>query len=71
MINDLADIFKKKGFNMSDKWKLYKDSRNKWCWYKTAKSGRMLGASTQNFETEEECEADAKDNGMTDDSIRE
>lgn len=56
---------------MSDKWKIYKDSRNKWCWYKTAKSGRMLGASTQNFETEDECVADAKENGMTDDSPRE
>jgi len=55
---------------MSDSWKIYKDSRNKWCWYKTAKSGRMLGASTQNFETEEECLADAKENGMQEDSIR-
>jgi len=55
---------------MSDIWKLYKDSRNKWCWYKTAKSGRMLGASTQSFETEEECVEDAKSQGMTDESQR-
>ena len=55
---------------MSDKWKIYTDSRNKWCWYKTAANGQMLGASTQNFETEEECVTDAKENGMEEDSVR-
>jgi len=55
---------------MSDSWKIYTDSRRKWCWYKTAKSGRMLGASTQNFDTEEDCIIDAKKNGMEEDSPR-
>jgi uncharacterized protein YegP (UPF0339 family) len=55
---------------MSDIWKIYTDSRNKWCWYKTAKTGRMVGASSQHFETKEECIADAKKNGMQDDSPR-
>ncbi len=55
---------------MSDKWKIYKDSRNKWCWYQTAKNGQMLGASKQSFETEAECLKDAQENGMKEDSAQ-
>jgi len=58
------------GLNMSETWKIYTDSRNKWCWYKTAKNGQMLGASSQSFETEAECLKDAQENGMTEDSTR-
>jgi len=55
---------------MSDTWKIYTDSRNKWCWYKTAKNGQMLGASSKSFETEDECIKDAQEQGMKEDSKR-
>ena len=55
---------------MADKWKIYTDSRNKWCWYQTAQNGQMIGASKHSFETQAECEEDAKKNGMQDDSAR-
>jgi uncharacterized protein YegP (UPF0339 family) len=49
---------------MSEQWKIYTDSKNKWCWYKTAKNGQMLGASKQSYETEAACVENAQKSGM-------
>jgi uncharacterized protein YegP (UPF0339 family) len=62
--------FNEVGVKMSGQWKIYTDSQNKWCWYKTAKNGQMLGASKKSYETEAACVKNAQQSGMKEYSPR-
>lgn len=51
--------------NNGDIWNLYKDVADEWRWNRTAKNGRIVGASTQGYANKADCIDNAKRNGCT------
>ena len=47
-----------------DRWEVYYTSAG-WRWRRTAKNGRIVGASTESYANRTDCEANARRNGMT------
>ena len=48
-----------------DTWELYLDKAGKWRWRRTARSGQIVGASTEGYVNRTDCIANARRNGMT------
>lgn len=46
-----------------DRWEIY-DTSSGWRWRRVASNGRIVGASTESYSSRENCEANARRNGM-------
>ena len=47
-----------------DTWAIYKDAAKEWRWRRKAKSGQIVGASTEGYKNKADCIANAKRHGM-------
>ena len=47
-----------------DKWDIYQ-AGDGWRWRRTARNGRITGASTQGYSNKSDCISNAQGNGMT------
>lgn len=58
-------------FDMSElsrpenKWDIFKNSKGQWQWSCSDPNGRFLGASTETFDSEESCVANAQEQGYS------
>ncbi|EFG9416016.1 DUF1508 domain-containing protein [Escherichia coli] len=50
---------------MNDIWDFYTDGRNEWRWRRTARNGRIVGASSQGYVNRADCIDNARRNGYT------
>ena len=48
---------------MNGKWEFYKDAAGMWRWRRTAPNGEIIGASTEGYHNQTDCEANARRNG--------
>lgn len=46
-----------------DKWEFYQDKRCEWRWRRIASNGRIVGASSEGYKTQESCVGNAQRNG--------
>lgn len=56
-----------KEMGTEDKWEFYEDHKqkhHKWRWRRTARNGRIVGASTQGYADRVECVENAERNGF-------
>ncbi|WP_158006831.1 hypothetical protein [Piscirickettsia litoralis] len=51
--------------NPDNRWDIFKNSKGQWQWSCSDPGGRFLAASTDTFETEELCIANAKEQGYS------
>ena len=50
--------------SMGHTWEIYKDNKGEWRWRRTARSGEIVGASTEGYVNKSDCIANAKLPGM-------
>lgn len=47
-----------------DKWEIYQDHKNEWRWRRIAANGNIVGASTEGYNEQADCEANANHYGF-------